>query len=160
MFADAFPALANSAPGALEEHALSALKNLVVVDDMPSMKDYATEVVGVKFAVDFKEILVWREHGSEDKVVDKMETGLKAEDVINLQFTRLVQPIILVAPELMTSYRAVVPQAGSPEGSIGMEHAQAHIPRCIHSLTILSANPSQPTEQRALNRALYAPHAG
>lgn len=98
MFAEAFPALANSAPGAIEEPALPALKNLVVVDDLPSMKDYATEVEGVKPAVDFREILVWREHGSEDKAVDEMEASLKAEDIINLQFTRWVQPNILVTP--------------------------------------------------------------
>ena len=98
MFAEAFPALANSAPGAIQEAALPALRHLVVVDDTPSLKDYAAELEGVKPAVDFREVLVWQDHASEQHIVDRLEASLLPDDVINLQFTRYVVLTIQNAP--------------------------------------------------------------
>ena len=97
MFAEAFPALRSSAPGSIEEPALPFLKHLVVVDDTPSVKDFELQLEGVRPAVDFREILVWREHSSEQLTVDHIQDSLLPQDVINLQFTRCV-------PSLQNTY--------------------------------------------------------
>ncbi len=88
MLASAFPALANSKPGAIQEPVLPSLRHLVVIDDTPSLEDFQQEVGDVRPAVDFREILVWREHGAEEKVARELKASLHYNDVMNLQFTR------------------------------------------------------------------------
>lgn len=88
MLAQAFPSLANSAPGSIEEPTIPALRHLVVVDNTPSLKDFGAEVEGVKCAVDFRETLVWQDHASEEAEVQELQSSLQRDDVINLQFTR------------------------------------------------------------------------
>ena len=90
MFSEAFPALRHSAPGAIEEPALPALRHLVVVDDLPSFKEFEDVLQDVRPAVDFREILVWREHAREQRIVDEIQGSLLPDDVMNLQFTRSV----------------------------------------------------------------------
>ena len=45
---------------------------------------------GARPAVDFREVMVWREDAREGRVVRELEAGLRADEVINLQFTRCV----------------------------------------------------------------------
>ncbi|KAI0086214.1 acyl-CoA synthetase [Irpex rosettiformis] len=87
MFADAFPSLVNSSPGSIQEPALPHLKHLVVTDNTPSYKEFQTHLDMTKCTVDFREVLVWGGHASEEKVVRETEAGLKTDEVINLQFT-------------------------------------------------------------------------
>ncbi|KAI0345202.1 acyl-CoA synthetase [Trametopsis cervina] len=87
MLADAFPALANSAPGSIQEQALPELRHLVVVDNTPGLKEFQQHLDNVKCAVDFREMLVWREDASEQKEVRRLEKTLEKDEVINLQFT-------------------------------------------------------------------------
>ncbi|KAH9941177.1 acyl-CoA synthetase [Epithele typhae] len=85
MLCDAFPALAASAPGDIQEEALPALRHLVVVTTSAAV--WAGALEGARPAVDFREVLVWREDGAERKEVVERENGLRADDVVNLQFT-------------------------------------------------------------------------
>ena len=85
---DAFPALTNSAPGDIQEAALPDLKNLIVVDNTGDFKLFQEEVADVRPAIDFREVLVWREDGVEKQRVEELSAGLHNEEVINMQFTR------------------------------------------------------------------------
>ncbi|EIW55520.1 acyl-CoA synthetase [Trametes versicolor FP-101664 SS1] len=87
MLCDAFPALANSHPGDIQEAALPALKHLVVVDNTGEFKQFEREMEGVRPAVDFREVMVWREDTAERRRVEDIMAGLEVDDVINLQFT-------------------------------------------------------------------------
>ncbi len=85
---EAYPSLLSAHPGEIEEEAIPSLKHLVVVDNTADLKEFEQTIEGVRCAVDFREVLVWREGGREGKEVKDMEKELKEEDVINLQFTR------------------------------------------------------------------------
>ncbi|KAI0711385.1 acyl-CoA synthetase [Earliella scabrosa] len=87
MLRDAFPALANSKPGEIQEGALPALRHLVVVDNTGDFKQFERELEDVRPAVDFREVLVWREDTAEKQTVRQIAEGLDMADVINLQFT-------------------------------------------------------------------------
>ncbi|KAI0336759.1 acyl-CoA synthetase [Cubamyces sp. BRFM 1775] len=87
MLCDAFPALANSKPGDIQEAALPSLRHLIVVDNTGDLKQFKTELEDVKPAVDFREVMVWREDSAERKEVEDIMSTLKPDDVINLQFT-------------------------------------------------------------------------
>ncbi|KAI0634863.1 acyl-CoA synthetase [Trametes polyzona] len=88
MLCDAFPALAASQPGAIQEEALPALRHLVVADNTGGgLREFARELDGVRPAVDFREVMVWREDVAEKRRVEEITAGLHHDDVINLQFT-------------------------------------------------------------------------
>lgn len=91
MLCDAFPALANSRPGDIQEATLPALRHLVVVDNTGEFKQFERELEGVRPAVDFREVMVWREDTAERRRVEDITAGLEVDDVINLQFTRCVE---------------------------------------------------------------------
>ena len=88
MLCDAFPALANSKPGDIQEAALPALRHLIVVDNTGDLKQFESDLEDVKPAVDFREVMVWREDSAERRKVDDIMSTLQPDDVINLQFTR------------------------------------------------------------------------
>jgi hypothetical protein len=88
MFAQAFPSLANSSPGSIEEPSLPQLRHLVMVDNTPSLKDFQLQMDKLKCAVDFREVLVWREYASQEKERQSMQASLHKDEIINLQFTR------------------------------------------------------------------------
>ncbi|PSR78601.1 hypothetical protein PHLCEN_2v7348 [Hermanssonia centrifuga] len=88
LLANAFPSLRNSAPGAIQEPELPALRHLLVVDNTPSFKEFELELEIIKPAVDFREILLWGEHSSEQRKVEELQGSLHHDDIINLQFTR------------------------------------------------------------------------
>lgn len=90
MLCDAFPALASSQPGDIQEAALHALKHLVIVDNTGNFKQFESDLEEVKPAVDFREVLVWREDTAEKRKVEEFTNALEVDDVINLQFTRWV----------------------------------------------------------------------
>ncbi|KAJ8462955.1 hypothetical protein ONZ51_g10570 [Trametes cubensis] len=87
MLCDAFPALANSKPGDIQEAALPALRHLIVVDNTGDLKQFESDLEDVKPAVDFREVMVWREDSAERRKVDDIMSTLQPDDVINLQFT-------------------------------------------------------------------------
>ncbi|KAI0689817.1 acyl-CoA synthetase [Cytidiella melzeri] len=87
MFADAFPSLANSPPGSIEEPSLPHLRHLVVADNTPNLSEFQSHLDSMKCAVDFREVLVWGEHASEERDVQSMQATLQKDEVINLQFT-------------------------------------------------------------------------
>lgn len=88
MLAQAFPSLANSAPGSIQEEALPDLRHLVVVDNTPSPNEFQAHLEKMKCAVDFRETLVWQEHASEEVEVQRLQSSLLKDEIINLQFTR------------------------------------------------------------------------
>ncbi|TFY59061.1 hypothetical protein EVJ58_g6018 [Rhodofomes roseus] len=93
--ASAFPALAQSAPGNIQEPNLPSLKNLIVVDNVPGAdgrvsgdrKKFEEEREVARCAVDFREVLVWREDGPLKTRVKELARGLHCDEVMNLQFT-------------------------------------------------------------------------
>lgn len=90
MLCDAFPALANSSPGDIQEPALPDLRHLVVVDNIGVRNQFEREIEGAKPAVDFREVMLWREDTEERRRVEDIAAGLDVHDIINLQFTRYV----------------------------------------------------------------------
>ncbi|KAI8986699.1 acetyl-CoA synthetase-like protein [Trametes punicea] len=87
MLGDAFPAIANSKPGEIQEGALPDLRHLIVVDNTGDLKQFERELEGVKPAVDFREVMVWREDTEERRKLENIVRSLDVHDVINLQFT-------------------------------------------------------------------------
>ncbi|KAL4068580.1 hypothetical protein V8B97DRAFT_1873108 [Scleroderma yunnanense] len=85
--AAAFPDLRYSAPGNIQAASLPSLRSLIVVNDMSDPKDYAEEVEDIKSVVDFREMLVWREDGSEQRHFKELVDSHHSDEVINLQFT-------------------------------------------------------------------------
>ncbi|OSX63486.1 hypothetical protein POSPLADRAFT_1180411 [Postia placenta MAD-698-R-SB12] len=87
MLSEALPDLRNSPAGNIQEPALPELRHLVIVDNTGDLKQFQEEIGDVKCAVDFREILVWREDSAERRRVKDIAAGLNKDDVINLQFT-------------------------------------------------------------------------
>ncbi|KAJ3783271.1 acetyl-CoA synthetase-like protein [Lentinula aff. detonsa] len=75
-----FPSLASSNPGEIQEAELPELRNLIVVNNRD-------EHELIKAAVDWREIILWREDTREAKLVRDIAQGLDKDEVINLQFT-------------------------------------------------------------------------
>ena len=85
MFSSNFPDLRNSTPGAIREPALPDLRNLVVVDNTGETGKWE-----LRCAIDWREIMVWREDTCEGRLQKEISRSLHKDDVINLQFTRFV----------------------------------------------------------------------
>ena len=112
----AFPSLLSSKPGEIQIPELSQLRHLIVVDNTRESEQWEKEVNRLKSAVDFREVLVWREDGSESRQLKKITEALDCHDVMNLQFTRSVASpcfdrsitkslILAVQPELPKPFR-------------------------------------------------------
>lgn len=87
---DAYPDLRYSTPGNIQCEALPALRHLVVVNNIADPDAYKSEMMDTKCIVDWRETLVWREDGAEQRRVRAYVDELRSDDVINLQFTRCV----------------------------------------------------------------------
>ncbi|RDB30266.1 putative acyl-CoA synthetase YngI [Hypsizygus marmoreus] len=86
MLAHALPEMKNSRPGDIQDPGLPELRNLVVVDNKG--KSWARlEKLGIKSAIDWREILMWREDVKEKDMQRDISASLKNDDVANLQFT-------------------------------------------------------------------------
>ncbi|KAI6127968.1 hypothetical protein EDD16DRAFT_222078 [Pisolithus croceorrhizus] len=83
----AFPDLRHSTPGNIQAAELPSLRNLVVVDDMSDHREYLEEIGDTKCAIDFREMLVWREDSTEQQQVKELVDSHHSDEVINLQFT-------------------------------------------------------------------------
>jgi hypothetical protein len=90
LFSDAFPALRDSAQGNIQEPALPALRSLVVVNNTADPAKFENDLHGLKSAIDWREIMVWREDSTEKRLHEEISASLDKDDVISLQFTRLV----------------------------------------------------------------------
>ena len=92
ILSSALPSLSSSSAGTINVSELPDLRNVVVVDDVGGGAAWEKELGLVKSAVDFREILVWREDGTEHQEVKRLEESLSEHEIINLQFTRSVVP--------------------------------------------------------------------
>ena len=90
MLGEALPDLGSSSPGDVQCEALPALRYFVVANNMTDASSYGREVMDTKYVVDWRETLVWREDGVEERRVRACANELRSDDVINLQFTRCV----------------------------------------------------------------------
>lgn len=90
LFADAFPALRESSQGNIQEPALPTLRSMVVVNNTPESTKFQNDLHGLKCAIDWREIMVWREDTKEKNLLEEISTSLDKDDIISLQFTRLV----------------------------------------------------------------------
>ncbi|THU80525.1 acetyl-CoA synthetase-like protein [Dendrothele bispora CBS 962.96] len=86
MLLEKFPSIRTSNPGSIAEEGLPTLKNLIVVDNDNSYRDQMQKL-DVKSAVDWREILLWREDTQEKQAVRDLTRSLQSDEVINLQFT-------------------------------------------------------------------------
>lgn len=85
--AAAFPDLRYSTPGNIQAASLPSLRSLVVVNDISDPREYIEEVEGTQSIIDFREMLVWREDGSEQRHLKELVDSHHPDEVINLQFT-------------------------------------------------------------------------
>lgn len=92
LLASELPGLASAKPGQIQEEQLPDLKQVVVFDDLgrDGREEWKNQLDRVRCAVDFREILVWRQGSSEDRVVRGLTDSLTEDEIINLQFTRCV----------------------------------------------------------------------
>lgn len=81
------PDIKGSRPGAIHVEGLPELRNLVVVDNLGVYKG-EMEKLGVRSAIDWRDIIVWREDVKERNMQRDISASLRKDDVINLQFTR------------------------------------------------------------------------
>lgn len=65
------------------------MRNLIVGDNAEEERERLGRLK-IKSMVDWREILLWREDVPEERRVTALKIDLKQDDVINLQFTRLV----------------------------------------------------------------------
>ena len=89
MLSQAFPQIRSQRPGEIEIEELPQLRNLIVVDNAEEERERLGRLK-IKSMVDWREILLWREDVPEERRVTALKIVLKQDDVINLQFTRLV----------------------------------------------------------------------
>lgn len=82
------PSLRTREPGNIQEEQLPDLKHIVLVDNTGDYKSFQDIMSDVRCAADFREILVWREKGKEEKTVKEVEVTLQKDDIMNMQFTR------------------------------------------------------------------------
>lgn len=83
----AFPQIRSQHPGEIQIEELPELRNLIVVDNAEEEKERLGRLK-IKSLVDWREILLWREDGPEERKVKEIVGLLEKDDVINLQFTR------------------------------------------------------------------------
>lgn len=88
LLSGAFPALRDSSPGAIDEPALPALRNIVIVNHTTDREKYRKDLHGLKGTIDWREVMMWREDGREANELKEISKSLNKDDVINLQFTR------------------------------------------------------------------------
>ncbi|KAF7972149.1 hypothetical protein HWV62_18794 [Athelia sp. TMB] len=87
LFAEALPALRESTPGNIQEPSLPDLQNLVVINNTADKAGFEKDLHGLKSAVDWRDILAWREDSGETKVLTEIARSLDADDITNLIFT-------------------------------------------------------------------------
>lgn len=72
--------------------ALPSLRHLILVDNIThgssTTQRYLDAKAAIPAAIDFREVLVWREDGSLKVGVERISKSLSNSDVVNLQFTR------------------------------------------------------------------------
>lgn len=75
--------------GPLQDSAVPSLRTIVLVDNLSHNDvDFASEKAKIPAAIDFREVLVWREDDPLKTEVDQLASSLNSDDVVNLQFTR------------------------------------------------------------------------
>jgi len=94
LLSGAFPALRDSSPGNIQEPALPKLRNLVVVNNVSNSKKFQKDLHGLKSAIDWRELMIWREDAKETRCHQDISVSLHKDDIINLQFTRLASILI------------------------------------------------------------------
>ncbi|THH19623.1 hypothetical protein EW146_g1581 [Bondarzewia mesenterica] len=82
-----FPSLRSSTPGDIQEENLPELKHIVVIDNVGDLKKSQELQQEVKCIIDFREIVVWRGDGKEQRAIDDIASTLHKDDVVNMQFT-------------------------------------------------------------------------
>ncbi|KAH7882410.1 hypothetical protein F5I97DRAFT_1939445 [Phlebopus sp. FC_14] len=87
MLSEAFPDLRHSNPGNIQVAALPSLQNLVVVDNIGDSAEYQKETMDTKSVIDWRETLIWREDGPEQRRLKELVNSHNSDEVINLQFT-------------------------------------------------------------------------
>ena len=76
-------------PGEIAVEKLPSLKNIVVIDNVldPTESKHTRTGEDAPCAVDFRDVLIWREDTRERKMHKQIKETLHHDDVINMQFT-------------------------------------------------------------------------
>ncbi|KAF8320410.1 acyl-CoA synthetase [Clavulina sp. PMI_390] len=85
----ALPTLASTRQGdAISDSALPSLRRIVLLDNVSyNGIDFQEKLDGIPSAVDYREVLVWREDGSANEEMQRVTNSLDKDEVVNLQFT-------------------------------------------------------------------------
>jgi acyl-CoA synthetase (AMP-forming)/AMP-acid ligase II len=156
MFSNAFPALRESSQGNIHIPELPQLRNLVVVDDKGELRAELRKL-DLHCAIDWREVIVWREDAKEKYLHDKISRSLDQNDIINLQFTRYLPPFRHLMISSRSSFSLRSGTTGSPKAvSVGQKHftGLGH----MYMNFWLTAHSLQPPEQCSFRRPLYAPN--
>ena len=89
MLMEVLPELQSGSPGNIQAAALPELRNLVVVDNTGEFQQ-GSKKFHISSIIDWREIIMWREHVQEEKLRRETALSLHKDDIINLQFTRRV----------------------------------------------------------------------
>ena len=89
MLTEVLPELRGCSPGNIQAAALPELRDLVVVDNTGAFQQ-ESEKLNVSCTIDWREIILWREHAQEENLRRETARSLHKDDIINLQFTRRI----------------------------------------------------------------------
>jgi hypothetical protein len=123
MFSDAFPAFRGSPQGNIRIPELPHLRNLVVADDKGELRAELCKL-DLNCAIDWREVMVWREDAKEKYLHEKISRSLDKNDIINLQFTRYLFPLSCCDLIPRSSFFLRSGTTGSPKAvSVRLKHS-------------------------------------
>lgn len=78
----------------------------MVINNNADEARFEKDLHGLKSAVDWRDILAWREDPAETKVLAEIARSLDADDITNLIFTRYALLCVHVCPMMSALIRA------------------------------------------------------
>ena len=90
----AIPSLASCKANEISVETLPDLKRIILVDDTNNAEEVRRMKDRMSCVVDFREAFLWEESVREREAVDKIQSKANCDDIINLQFTRLVSMLV------------------------------------------------------------------
>lgn len=86
ILAEEFPEMRSMRPGEIKLEGLPNLRNIVVIDN-EEMARAEVEGLGMRSAIDWRQLPIWTEGSREGREQQDLEKELKCDDIINLQYT-------------------------------------------------------------------------
>ena len=91
MLSSALPSLSDFTSHTISSEVLPELRSLVLVDNTTKdNRHFEAALAKMKCTINYREVFMWNRSTAEDKHIDELSQSMTKDDVINLQFTRLV----------------------------------------------------------------------